>query len=169
MRGAELLAIDPAVVAAWTAGWGCPALERRVEVVIGERLHRSLARCDLRRRRIRVHPLLVGQARALREEVLCHELAHLAVAALHGVGPRPHGPEWRALMAQAGFTPRTRIALELPVEAAPSPLRGKRLRYRHHCGVCGATRFAARRMSRWRCRGCVEQGRRGLLEIEPLD
>jgi len=28
------------------------------------------------------------------EEVLCHELAHVAVYRLHGRAARTHGPEW---------------------------------------------------------------------------
>jgi hypothetical protein len=45
----------------------------------------------------------------LLQEVLCHEMAHLATRELHGRNVRPHGPEWKALMTSAGFEPRTRL------------------------------------------------------------
>jgi hypothetical protein len=47
--------------------------------------------------------------RDLLEEVLCHELAHVAVYRLHGRAVRPHGPEWKGLVAAAGFKPRARF------------------------------------------------------------
>jgi predicted SprT family Zn-dependent metalloprotease len=38
-----------------------------------------------------------------RDEVIAHELAHLAAWAIHGEHIRDHGPEWRALMRKLGF------------------------------------------------------------------
>jgi predicted SprT family Zn-dependent metalloprotease len=43
------------------------------------------------------------------EEVLCHELAHVAVYRLHGRSVRPHGPEWKRLVRQVGFGAATHV------------------------------------------------------------
>ncbi|MFO0691758.1 MAG: hypothetical protein U0900_23890 [Myxococcota bacterium] len=131
------------------------------------------------------HPLL--------DEVLCHEAAHAAVhlsvgrvggaggvgagsglrgglRAVLGIGrgrrerPRPHGPEWRAFMIAAGLEPRVRI----PEALMPADVRARMAaakRWEHRCLGCDATRMARARMTRWRCRRCVEAGGSGRLGI----
>lgn len=77
---------------------------------------------------------------------------------------RPHGPEWRAFMEAAGYTPRVRI----PESEMPPELRAERAssrRWEHRCPVCQATRMARTRVTRWRCKRCVEAGRSGRLVI----
>jgi len=77
---------------------------------------------------------------------------------------RPHGPEWRAFMEAAGHVPRVRI----PESAMPAALRAERTasrRWEHRCPVCQATRMARTRVTRWRCKRCVEAGRSGRLVI----
>ena len=100
----------------------------------------------------------------LLQEVLCHEMAHLAARELHGRNVRPHGPEWKALMTSAGFEPRTRLPSP---NGAPRPGRRRRAPYVyvHRCPVCQLLRPARRLMSRWRCAACVASGLEGRLTI----
>lgn len=174
----SVLGIAERTIAGWTEAWGLPGLEREVTVEESPRLRSSLARCAVASRRIRLHPALRSQPRALREAVLCHELAHIAAYTLHGPTIRPHGPEWRALMIAAGFTPSVRLSARgIPnVAAGPTPAANRvatppapaapRLPYRHRCPVCQAVRWARRPVPRWRCRACVEAGLEGKLVVE---
>ena len=99
------------------------------------------------------------------DEVLCHEAAHAAVRLLHGDWARPHGPEWRGLMALAGMPARVKIpASEIPVCRRPS--KNAADVWEHRCPACQATRFAKTRGTRWRCRGCREAGHSGELLVE---
>jgi predicted SprT family Zn-dependent metalloprotease len=99
-------------------------------------------------------------------EVLCHELAHLAVYRLHGGSARPHGPEWRQLMAAVGVaslaTART-CAVVRPTK--PNARKDYRSRFEHRCPVCQMVRFARRPVRSWRCAGCVAAGLPGLLTV----
>jgi hypothetical protein len=176
-----VLEICETTIAGWTEAWGLPGLERTVALVESPRLRVALARCDVKRRQIRVHPELSRQPAALRAAVLCHELAHIAAHQLHGAAIRPHGSEWRALMVTAGFPPTTHLGLTpgpapAPVAAGPAPApvaagpAPARMRYRHRCPVCQMVRWARRPVPRWRCRACVEAGLSGLLLVEtPAD
>lgn len=80
------------------------------------------------------------------------------------VRPRPHGREWKAFMAAAGFPARVRIPEAMMPESIRAANRASR-RWEHRCPVCQATRMARTRMTRWRCRRCVEAGRSGRLVI----
>ena len=76
----------------------------------------SLGRCLASQGEIRIAQFLLSGPPGLLEEVLCHEVAYAAAAARFGARIRPHGTEWRGLMRDAGFEPRTRIPdTELPV------------------------------------------------------
>lgn len=81
-----------------------------------------------------------------------------------GARVRPHGAEWRAFMEAAGFPARVRIPEELMPESIRAANRASR-RWEHRCPVCQATRMARTRVTRWRCRRCVEAGRSGRLVI----
>ncbi|HEY7699333.1 MAG TPA: SprT family zinc-dependent metalloprotease [Vicinamibacteria bacterium] len=147
----------------WLRLWDVPHLEAQSRIEWSPRLTRSLGRCYPDRRLIRISSHLEGVPDGLLQEVLCHEMAHLATRELHGRSVRPHGPEWKALMTSAGFEPRTR--LPSPNGAAPPGKRHARYVYLHLCPVCQLSRTARRLMSRWRCAACIASGLEGLLTI----
>jgi len=93
----------------WERAWGLPGLSDSVTVEFSRRLRSSFGLCMTKEGRIRLAERLRNGSQDLLEEILCHELAHVAVHRLHGPRARPHGPEWRQLMARAGFVPRARI------------------------------------------------------------
>lgn len=98
------------------------------------------------------------------------QLSRLAPRPRRRAAPRirPHGPEWRAFMEAAGYTPRVRI----PESAMPTGLRAewaekaRSRKWEHRCPVCQVRRIARTRVTRWRCKRCVEAGRGGRLVIE---
>ena len=160
----------------WARLWRCRRLAS-VKCAVNPRLTVSLGRCRTAARAIELNPRLLSDAWRLRREVLCHEAAHLAVRGLHGLAAKPHGAEWRELMALAGFKPRVAIpvATQSPTNPASSisdsagtarPLRGRV--YQHRCPVCQFTRMARRPVGRWRCAACVDAGLDGLLLISRL-
>lgn len=166
----QLLESGAPVVARCAEVWNEPGLSARLTLVVGQRLERSLGRCYPERGLVRIARFVLDLPAQLRDEILCHEVAHLVVFERHGRGHRPHGAEWKDLMRSLGLTPRVRIRLA-PAEAALSarPLSAKqsstRVLYEHRCPVCHAARLARRRMSQWRCRECVTVGLSGLLEV----
>jgi len=114
-------------VAAWAQVWDLPGLESRLRVSFSTRMWRSLGRCQPERRVIRLAAWLRAAPAALLAEVLCHEVAHVAVHELHGRSCRPHGAEWKALMRAAGFQARARIpAAVLPPTGRPQAARRSR-------------------------------------------
>jgi predicted SprT family Zn-dependent metalloprotease len=153
-------------IGAWAALWGLPGLERRVDVRFSDRLHTSLGRCVPSRGLVRMNRRLLELQPRLLEEVLCHELAHVAVFERYGHLCRPHGPEWAALMRAAGFTPRVRARLGHDVERVVAPEPKRRPLYEHRCPVCQAARLACRRVPQWRCAACLRAGLDGRLVIE---
>jgi len=122
-------------------------------------------RCDPASGRVSIHPALFNpESSDLLREVVCHEAAHVAVHLLHGSKVRPHGAEWKCLVAAAGYAPTTRMDprnLPRQLQTALQP----RTLYRHSCPVCGTTRMARRRVGSWRCRACHDAGLEGKLEI----
>ena len=67
---------------------------------------RSLGVCYPRRGTVRLAAYLQTAERPLVEEVLCHEMAHLAARELHGDRVRPHGREWKTLDGSRRLCPQ---------------------------------------------------------------
>lgn len=151
-------------IRSWGGLWDCHGLEHRVTVSVSTRLRTSLGRCLPERGEVRIAEAVAEGPAPLLEEVLCHELAHVAVFERYGRAVRPHGEEWAALVRQVGFEPRTRLPVSL-LNQAGVKLRGPSLTYEHRCPVCGARRLARRPVRRWRCARCVDDGLGGRLEI----
>jgi predicted SprT family Zn-dependent metalloprotease len=154
------------VLSRLAAIWRCAWLESVTVRFVAPR-RASLASSNARLRTIRLDERLRRRTRFL-SEVLCHEAAHLVAFAKSGGKNQPHGPEWRALMKAAGCDPRVR----LPAIGGGAPAPRTRLRplqFEHVCPVCHARRFAARRMSAWRCSACLANGLDGTLDIRRVD
>ncbi len=141
----------------WAELWEDEGLAE-VRIEVSQRMTSSLGRCYPRKRLVRLNPRLFGDLEHLRSEVLCHELAHELVYRRHGE-TRPHGAEWRELVERAGFPARTGIPVPGFKKASAT--------YVHRCPECGMTRTARRRVTRWRCAECVENGLEGTLVITP--
>jgi predicted SprT family Zn-dependent metalloprotease len=169
------LAMDPERIsrelrdslARWGRLWGVPQLDSRVSVRTSSRFQRSLGSYRTRRAEITLAEWLVEGSAQILEEVLCHEAAHAAVHLLHGDGVRPHGLEWRRLMARAEMPARLRIPASC-LPASQRSLSSQSRMWEHRCPVCQATRFAKTRVVRWRCRTCREAGLAGNLLIERI-
>jgi len=149
----------------WSELWGLRKLSDELTFRTSSRFRRSLGSYCARRNEITLADWLVEGPVALRDEVLCHEAAHAAVSLAFGRAPRPHGPEWRDFMTQAGFEPRVRVPFkELP--ESRQKLIAQSRSWEHRCPVCQATRLARTRVTRWRCSRCRSAGRSGELVIE---
>jgi SprT protein len=90
-----------------------------------------------------------------------HEVAHLVTTACHG-RTRPHGPEWRSVMAHFGLPDApTRHAFEIP---AGSARRQQRWTYRCDCRRHELSTTRHKRVesgrSSYQCRHCGEPLRR---------
>jgi predicted SprT family Zn-dependent metalloprotease len=97
------------------------------------------------------------------KEIITHEAAHVMVWHRCGRAARPHGAEWAAQMRAAGFEPRATLihcGYRRPVSSS--------VRVRHFCAICHFSKFAKRRMPRWRCPECRAIGLEGKLETERL-
>ncbi len=150
--------------------WGLRSLGG-IDVVPNARLTRTLGRLVARPWRIELGPRGLGRDETLRE-VVTHEAAHAAArdGAEHQA---PHGPEWRALMARAGY-PKARgarwrchrEATGTPQrEHTPKPRAAPPTLYDHWCAVCQSSRVGRRPVKAWRCAACVAAGLDGALEI----
>ena len=93
----------------WAGLWGVPGLTESVTLEFSRRLRSSLGNCRPAQSLIRLAAHLEEKNEDLLEEVLCHELAHVAVYRLFGRSVRPHGREWKSLISAAGFEPRVRF------------------------------------------------------------
>ena len=148
----------------WADLWALPGLTDSVTVEFTRRFRSSLGQCRPMEGRIRLAAHLAENGNEdLFEELLCHELAHVAVYRLHGRAVRPHGPEWKELVAAAGFKPRARF--DRAEGRFPPRSQKPRARWEHQCPVCQATRMAGRPVRNWRCAECHEAGRSGKLII----
>jgi predicted SprT family Zn-dependent metalloprotease len=153
--------------------WGAPSLVG-LAVALNPRLRRTLGRLVGSPWRVELGPAALADAKRLRE-VVTHEAAHAAIATSEGAAGRaPHGPEWRQLMARAGYPAAT--GAHGRCRQSPT-LRGKRARprsvagaptwYEHWCPVCQSSRLGRRPVKSWRCAVCVAAGLDGRLEITP--
>lgn len=148
-------------IARYAELWSRPNLSETVSTRFSTRLSKSWARTNLDTRTITLAITLRSDLACL-EEVLCHELAH--IAAYDSIGRRegPHGPTWKELVRVGGFEPRLRLA---DGHNAPRTIVRRRSRFLHRCPVCDFSRFAARPIRSWRCADCVTAGLRGDLVI----
>lgn len=148
--------------------WGVGSLGRLATVKVSSRQKTGLGRCYPKRGLITLNRILFEEAnRELLLEVVCHEAAHLAVHHLHKRRLKPHGCEWKALMAAAGYKPRATIPADM-VSNLPLRSGGKRV-YLHRCEDCGNSFKAFRTDRRWRCRSCFGLGRAGKLRLVGVD
>jgi len=141
--------------------WGIEDVADKVQVEFSKRIKRSLGRTQPSAKYIRLNPQLQTGSKDLLEEVLCHELAHIAAHHIYGDSIRPHGPEWQSLVCVAGYEPSIRLAAKL---RATSTRHTKY--YTHYCPVCHTKRTASKPMNRWRCGECVANCLSGILEIK---
>ena len=148
----------------WSTKWKAPLLVDHVTCEWSSRLTRSLGRAYPVRMLVRLHRLLQRPPHSsLFEEVLCHEVAHVAVYVLHGSQAASHGCEWKRLLTIAGYEPRRELFISTNA-ATDRPA----LRYQHTCLVCQATRMARSPNPKWRCIACQNAGLDGSLVIQSL-
>ena len=142
--------------------WSTPDLPTSVSITFSPRLRSSLGRCLPDKGRITLHQSLALEAADHLPLVLCHELAHVVAFRSHGASIAPHGPEWRALVEQAGFDSTVTLPVAPTQDHSSAP---PRLAYAHTCPTCHTRRLARRPVSRWRCTECVAAGLPGELLI----
>lgn len=142
--------------------WGFSELVHCVDIQFSRRLRSTLGRTRVDIHRVRLNPVLAETSDGLLDEVLCHELAHIAVYERFGAKAKPHGPEWAGLVRQAGYAPRLSAAID------GEKKHTNELRFEHLCPVCQVVRYAKRPMTSWRCGGCVDVGLEGYLLIRSL-
>jgi predicted SprT family Zn-dependent metalloprotease len=159
-----------ASVRRWGLQWAVPDLANVVTIEFSTRMRRSLGRCHPASGRIRLASFLLQEPPSVLKEVLCHEVAHVAVYQLFGASAKPHGVAWTELVRRAGFEPRTRaramigkVAKTAPPPSAPIP--DVITRYEHRCPVCHTVRSSRRPVPRWRCAECVDAGLAGTMVI----
>ena len=126
--------------------WDAPALAN-IGIVANRRLRRTLGRLVGRQHRIELGPRALGSPKRLRD-VVTHEGAHAALATARGAARQPpHGPEWRRLMARAGYPDaravhwrcRTPAPESTPPGRRPKPDARMATLYDHWCPVCQST------------------------------
>jgi predicted SprT family Zn-dependent metalloprotease len=149
----------------WAWAWELPDLPDQVTIEISNRLRSSIGLCYPERSLVRLHPVVRELDEPIFLEILCHELAHVAVHRHFGRGCKPHGREWIDLVEAAGFDARTRLPPG-SVFATPSQrATRKTVLWHHRCPRCHAARTARRPVYTWRCATCRKRGRSGKLEI----
>jgi len=178
MDGAAAEALEPTdarriegILRRLGALWEAPELVD-IPVVLNPRLSRTLGRLVGRQWCIELGPRAIVSSKRLRE-VVTHEGAHAVLAMKAGPSPAPHGPEWRGLMALAGYPQATGAHWRCHSPAGrssqqkqqPRPRRPTSIAYDHWCPVCQSSRQARRPVKAWRCAACVAAGLDGTLEI----
>jgi SprT protein len=143
-------------LAKWSSAWRTPALPRQVTIAFSARLRTTLGRVRPAAGIVTLNARLAAAPRAAVLEVLCHEVAHVAAYLLHGKRAKPHGPEWRALVAAAGYEPTTRM--KCPWLSQPPKPKWNGRRHQYRCPRCRANYFVRRRNSRWQCANCHRAG-----------
>lgn len=134
-------------------------------VTFSHRLRHTLGRCTPHRGKIVLSETLRSAPTSQLAPVLCHEAAHVAVFLLYGGAVAPHGKEWAALVRAAGHMPNMRLLQPSPLALQPPRTHRKAFRFEHRCPVCQSVRWAARRVSAWRCAECRSAGLVGVMEI----
>lgn len=151
----------------WANIWRIPELRYAGKLQFNPRLMRTVARWVLGTRCLEVGPRFFESGRN-QTAILCHEYAHAAAMLRFGPAVRPHGAEWRQFVQAAGFEPVTRHRGTPPAVRAPSHRRVGLLVYEHRCLICHSVRLGRRKMTRWRCAQCVQDGLPGDLHIRAL-
>ncbi len=142
--------------------WRMSDLIGQVRISYSNHLTSTLGRSRVDTQQVRLNPELAHTDQYFLDEVLCHELAHIAVYQKYGPGKRPHGREWATFVRQAGFEPKVRLGgVGRTSQMKPDLHR----RFEHLCPICQTTRYARRPISRWRCAVCNEAGLDGKLVI----
>lgn len=147
------------------ATWGVPRLPALVTFRFNGRLRTTIARWVIKSQCLEVGGRFM-ELEGGHLEILLHELAHAAAVIKYGVGVRPHGPEWRTLVHEAGFQPNARRTLHGSVgKAVAAASKPSASLYEHRCLVCHAVRYARKPMASWRCVECASSGLNGKLAI----
>jgi SprT protein len=152
-----------ALILKFCALWGVEEIQDDIQLQFSTRFTRSLGRTQPRNKVIRLNSELCTELSDFLDEVICHELAHVAAVHLHGDSIKPHGEEWSALVRLAGFEPYIRLQVN-----GKSSIGKARRSFRHYCLVCHSERIGRMRMTRWRCKACVASGLSGELQIEEI-
>jgi ribosomal protein L37AE/L43A len=160
------------VMPLWRAeGFDVDGLEA-TQLALSPRYRRRLATADAARACITLRADAGLWSKPLLQQVIVHELGHLVIHRRHGFDARPHGREWRRLMALSGLEHAARIpgGCGVPKNATPAtrrPAHGTFPRpcYEHRCPVCQMVRVARRPVRQWLCRACVEAGLDGALLV----
>ena len=173
----DLRAVEPLaqrLIVELARTWKVPQEALGVEFVVNPRLRRAVARFLRKPRVIELGPRFFEES-PRHEEILCHELAHVAVDFVHGTRAKVHGPEWRRLVDAAGYRPAAQAAFASRAsrvtsgKVAKTPRSSPRAVYVHRCPVCQMVRRAKRPVPQWRCAACVAAGLPGKLEVEKVD
>lgn len=152
-----------AMVAQWGNTWGIPGFVEEIHLEWSSRLKRTAGRAYPHQDRVRLNVLLQQPEFARYfDEVLCHEVAHLAVHRFRGDDVQPHGDDWRRLVHMAGYTPRKSLAIDV---ASDPEVVDEGIVYEHGCTVCHALRISRRPHPAWHCVDCQEAGLEGTLRI----
>jgi len=147
---------------AFFAVWGLADLSHCLDIKFSKQLRSTLGRTRIDLYRVRINTILTDASEELLDEVICHELAHIAVYKLYGATARPHGKEWRELLRRAGFRPRLKAEID-----DDRTLKDQR-RYEHICPICQVVRYAKRPMTQWRCATCIDACLGGKLVIRRI-
>jgi len=156
------------IARAFFARWALPVQLNHLRIEYSYRMTASLARTYPRKTLIRLSSLLMCEYDDLLPQIICHEVAHLAVYLMHGSDARPHGPEWARLVAEAGFSPHRRLALPSNSRQTGQEWGATCTNYLHRCLVCQSIRKSKRRIPNWRCQRCLDAGLSGEIAIEKI-
>lgn len=138
-------------------------------VTFSHRLRHTLGRCTPIRGEIVLSASLRSAPASKLAPVLCHEAAHVAAFLLYGGAVAPHGKEWAALVRAVGHTPSMRLLYPSDHSLKLTRTHLGAFRFEHRCPVCHSVRWAARRVSVWRCAECRSAGLIGVMEIVDLE
>jgi hypothetical protein len=139
--------------------WAVPGVAT-LAVVERATLRGTLGRYVVGSKTIELSPTVVAEEDA--SKGLTHELGSV------GTLPAPHGREWRALMARAGYSDARASVWRgclLRTQSGLKKARAPAARWVHSCPVCHFSRVARRAVRAWRGAACVAAGLPGRLEI----